>query len=704
MAAQTQVPGPNPTTQSDKDAIIVTAQKRKEDVRHVPISITVLSGKALDSSTFANVNDVLNTVPGIAVQTTGYNVSGALLSSRGVSASYSNSTGASTVAYYVDSVPFGLVRDAFVPDPNIYDLQRVEVLRGPQGTLYGASALNGVVRVLTNDPDLGAFDVKARTTESYTQYGGLNYGGDLAVNVPLVDDQLAARVTLGAQHYSGWIHSDTLGKNINSSTLQNERIKLRWRPANELTVDLSAWHNENNANAPSMSTDDRKLSDETGSPRRSKFTALGARITYDFPTFSASSASSYVKYHVQGFLDGATIGLPYILANSDFHARVFAEEINLNSNLKGPWSWSAGIMYRNEKGNNALYEILLPTAPFPPSFFGTYPLQNYDDSSKSVAVYGELNRRFLDDRLKITAGVRYFHDNNGTQAVGPIKNPGLPDDIPPQNFIGNTSKAVTPRIVITWLPSKNLTAYASFAQGFRSGMPQSELTSRIAPTIPAVKPDKLSNYEIGAKGSLFDGRVSYEAAAYHLHWASIQQYFTITVVVPTGQFYIPALVNAGTVSGNGVDLALSLNPLDRLTLTGTLSWNGLHFERDVPGASGIVFRKGERPGNSPEWTAGGSVAYAFPISASAKGTLSVSGNYISALNQFVAGPGEIRADNFLQFRARFGVDFSRHWTAAAFVDNANNWNGTQAPGVPYPQWSLRVRPRTFGLQLEYHMK
>src|ERR1700761_1185446 len=174
------------------DEIVVTAQKREQRIQDVPISLSVMGGAELDKSSIQSVSDALGLVPGVAVNVTGQGGE-TRLTVRGVTASGPLFAGPSPIGYYLDSVPFGLVRSAVEPDANTYDLNRIEVLRGPQGTLYGASALNGVVRVLTNDANLDRFELNARVIDSYTQNGGNNPRGDLAVNVPLIEGKLAVR-------------------------------------------------------------------------------------------------------------------------------------------------------------------------------------------------------------------------------------------------------------------------------------------------------------------------------------------------------------------------------------------------------------------------------------------------------------------------------------------------------------------------------
>src|SRR5262249_46279186 len=156
-----------------------------------------------------------------------------------------------------DSVPFALVKTAIVPDVDVYDMDRIEVLRGPQGTLYGANAQSGVVRVLTKDADVSAFELKTRVSTSATEYGGESYRGDLGVNVPIVQDTLAVRVVGGYQDLSGWI--DQPGRNdANSGRVSNLRLKISARPLDRLSIDLSAWRSRTFYDAPYQGTDARQ--------------------------------------------------------------------------------------------------------------------------------------------------------------------------------------------------------------------------------------------------------------------------------------------------------------------------------------------------------------------------------------------------------------------------------------------------------------
>ncbi len=391
-----------PSEQTELDEVVVTAQKREQRAQDVPISLSVMSGADLDKSSIQSVTDALSLVPGVAVNTTGQGGE-TILTVRGVTASGALFAGPSPIGYYLDSVPFGLVRSAVEPDASTYDLNRIEVLRGPQGTLYGASALNGVVRVITNDADLNEFDFKGRAGLSTTDGGGGNYRGDMAVNLPIIEGALAARLVVGEEHDSGWIDTP-IQNNANDSDRKDVRLKITAQPTSDLTIKLSAMHEEANYGAPSEGTDDFSPSTKN-QPIDSHYNAYDTKVDYQSQWFSVSSATSYFTYYNSGSLDvapgQATPPLTTLLTS-----RVFSEELDLNSKLEGPWRWSAGAFYRDAHDNT--FQTLGDLIPAPVSQV---------DTSRSWAVFGEIGRRFMDNQLELSVGGRYFHDDVGLQQL-----------------------------------------------------------------------------------------------------------------------------------------------------------------------------------------------------------------------------------------------------------------------------------------------
>lgn len=705
VARTSDVPtgSPNSSTNSarsaDLEEIMVTAQKREEKLQDVPISISVLSGNALDQSTFVDTKDALATIPSLATFTH-QNSGGTMLSLRGVSASGGLFAGSSPIGYYVDGVPFGLVRSAIVPDTDLYDLQRIEVLSGPQGTLYGASALNGVVRILTNDADLHDFDFKARATSSTTDHGGDNYDGDMAVNIPIVTDKLAMRVVAGDEHVSGWINS-AYGNHTNDIDIGNERIKLDAQPTDSLSIGLSAWHSQVRAGGPPEADSDYYIDQTHGQPYVNTFNAYGLTVKQDTPWFDISSTSSYLVYDDRGNLDTTPVDFDFNLL-TDIHSRVYSEELNLTSKTDGPWKWSAGGFYRNAQDINYETETFYPA---PPVLFAFWR-----DTSKSEAVFGELGRSFFDDQFEITAGARYFHDDEGTQAYGSAAQINyIASEGYPTGLASATASVWTPRATLSWKATQDLTAYVSYGQGFRAGFPQGYLSQGV---FPPAKPDKLTNYEVGIKGDALDHRLTYTAAGYYIHWTGVQQeldYYAPSG--PTKDIGVIVVANANVANGPGAEFSVSARPLKGLDVSASFSWNDLTYGQTVYSdiTSGApLFLKGDRLDLSPKYTGFLSTSYSFPLGPSGfEGQIAASEQYISVLNSvdlLLGSEANAPSNSMLIARANFTVTTPDHWAITIFADNLANYNGAIAASAATPQWDTRVPPRTVGVRLDYHLR
>lgn len=662
------------------EEIVVTAQKRSERLQDVPISMSVLRGEDLDKSTAEGMTEILNRVPGVS-SSLAVQGSGTQLVVRGVTANGPGS-GSSPIAYYLDSVPFGLLTFSIAPDPNVYDLERVEVLRGPQGTLYGASAQNGVVRILTKDANPDDFELKARTSASSTEGGGPSYRGDMAINVPIVEGKLAARAAVGYQNLGGWIDAPNQDE-VNDAELLNYRLKINAQPTEELSVGLSAWRSRSDYGAPSASDENGQRAAQADESITTNYDAYGLKIGYAFSGLSVSSMTSYLEYENGAALDllpYPPVGVVFPLFTS-VDADVLSQEVILNSTHEGSWRWSAGGIYRDAKDR----------------VFNNVGTDN-GNSSKSAAVFGELTRILRDGRFELTGGLRYFDDE-----VTQIENLPAGSVLTPIHSRSNFTKT-SPRAVLTWHPSDTSTLYGSYSEGFRSGFVQNPNIIRIAPQFPPLEPDNLKNYEVGAKGSLLNGRVGYDTAVFYIDWQDVQQ--QVAVIIDS----IPNAValNAGSASGLGFEFALTARPVGGLDLGVNFSWNDLTADGAVFDATGAnLFEKGDRLNYSAEYTAGASADYAFPLRASGfEAHLSASANYTSEQVYRSVVSGVRNADvgsSMVIARASFAIEATNHWTATLFVDNLNN---EDSPGVGLfhvPDWQQRVRPRTLGLQFDWRL-
>jgi iron complex outermembrane receptor protein len=703
-------PATTELTEKEKERIIeldpyrvtVTAQKREEMLQNVPISISVLRGSKLDSSSAVGVTDAMRAVPGIDTTTDQY-TGGVAFSARGVSNGYnSRASGAGPIAYYIDGVPYGFVRNAFYPDPSIYDLKQIEFLAGPQGTLYGANALNGVLRITTENANADRFEFKAHTLVSATAEGGENYRGDVAVNIPLIKGKLGVRAVVGYKDDTGWIDARDPNlpaqnkDDINYDKRKSFRLKIHGQPTDTLSIDLLAWRLESDVGAPPWSNDLNQITTAVPQTNGSKANVYGMEINKEFSTFSVSSVTSYLDYIQKGTVSGQPVGFQATLSQ-DYRAKVFTEEINLVSSLDGPWRWSAGAFYREAKDlYHQLYTFLPPST--------TQLVNNhYGDTSESSAVYGEIGRN-LSDNLSFTVGLRYFRDKGELRLLKAYNRPAalsLPP-LPIGNNYSSVSEAVTPRAVLKWTPTQNRTFYASYSEGFRSGFAQQPTTQAVFPDFTPVQPDNLRNYEVGAKGSLFNGKLSFSGAVYYIDWQDIQR--GLNLELPNGLLSL-AVVNGASASGPGYEFSVVARPFERLELTASYGWNDLVSDAEVRSGSLVISKKGDRLSFSPEHMIGWGVQYTHPLGASGfKAVAGLSGDYTSAPNatpSFGNSQGTVGGNDIHLLGARFSLEAPRGWTAIIFVDNLTDLRKSASPNFFPPEWSSHFRPRTIGVMYEF---
>lgn len=666
------------------EEILVTAQRRKERLQDVPMSVTVLGGEELDDSSATGITEALRNVPGV-VTNVSIQGGGTTLSIRGVGASGANFNGSTPIGYYLDSAPFALVKGATVPDVAGYDLDRIEVVRGPQGTLYGASALGGVVRVLTQAPDLQDYEFKSRISGASTEHGAESSRFDAALNLPLVEDVLAVRGVIGVNHVGGWVdRPNGSGDDANDTEAFNARFRILAKPTERLSIGLLAQTYHDDYGSISTSVDNRTspLIDEPGETVTSSY---GVNVEYDFGGYTLTSATSFLDFFNDGFMQ-ATLGT----LNTEREATMFSQEFSLTSNGAGPWRWSLGAMYRDaEDVAIQRYGILTTQATL-----------NWVDHSTSVAVFGELTRLLLDDRFEVTAGVRYFQDEVSTREREDFSlNYVFLGIIPTANGLDNLSDdfdKVTPRLVLTWHATDDITTYASYSQGFRSGGQQNPVVYISAPGFPAFEADTLTNYEIGTHGRTWNGRLSFDAAVYYVDWQDVQQALT----VPYGGTFVNAVANGESASGFGYEVAATFRPIDGLTFRGAYSRNYIEHDAEIRNlATNVLLVSAGAPVGIP-YTGSVSAEYELGLGSSGFDVRLGTSAYLVGSSAYYTSTGATGAnDDLIIARAEIGVySPDDQWIISLFGDNIFNEEGVQNAG-PGAYTNVFARPRTVGLQL-----
>lgn len=643
---------------NELEEIIVTAQKREQTLLEVPISVSAFTGDALERTGATELADFLQTAPGVSLIDS---QSGSQeINIRGVSSLF----GDSPVGYYLDEVSFSVLGNTGVVDVRTFDLERVEVLRGPQGTLYGDGSLGGVVRVLTRNPNLKEFEGKADLTGSQTtDSDDANWAAKAAVNLPLVEDKIALRVVGSTEQNQGWIDNPLTGeRDFNDRDIDTARAKLRIAPSDRLDVVLGVWHYEE------ASTDGTSLDDRTSILGRARneteYDIFNLTASYDFGSMSLVSATAVMDWSSDSV--GTFAALPLINEQTQ---DLTQQELRLTSNAGDGFRWTTGVFFRKIERDL--------TAQITGFDFNQF------SDSKAWAVFGEATWPLFTDRLEATLGLRYFEDERSRR------------DTP--DLLGEVSSkfdSVSPRVNIAWRPSDAWMVYGNVSKGFRSGQIQpivSIVTARaLGIDVPiGVDAEELWSYEVGAKGSALDKRLTLEAAVYYNDWKDLQ----LTQVVDAASL-LSAFRNAGSAGVLGAEFNATFRAMEGLTLQAGASINDAEYKDALPAAN---IQKGQRIASVPKTTWNASGTYEWPMTATLSGYARAGVQYTSERRD--DSLGGFPSSDVTTVDVRIGADAER-WGAFLFVDNLTDEDDPIA--VTYPTafgHSLRFRPRTVGLNV-----
>ena len=598
-------------TKPKLEEVVVTAQKRIERLIEVPQSVTVLSADDLARSGAVQLRDFAVQVPGLTFTTAGAGYT--QVSLRGVTTGQDIS---STVAIYVDDVPFGS-SSAYVQggqtalDVGLFDMARIEVLRGPQGTLYGSASMGGLIKYVSRRPDLNNYSGQGQTSISTTENGGTGYNASAAVNAPLVPGSAGMRIS-GYYSHDGGHTANVIARrsDVNRSDVYGGRLDFLAVPADGLNVRLTAFLQ--NIDRDGQATADFLLSGapETGSlvqsrfvpePFTQEFSLYSGMIDYQLGNLTLASISSYqivasdVSYDVTRQQLRTLTNPPFSRAysavglNQELRTRKFTQEFRVGSGEQTSVTWLLGGFYTDETSSNR--QLFDPRDvsgnPAVNDLFNFFAPTKYAE----YAAFGNVTFR-LSRALDVSGGLRYARNEQEFSQIGS----GL--------FAGSRPQRSTNEDVVTYLAnaryrfSERSIAYARFATGYRPGGPNGVLNDPVtglpqAPT--SFDSDSLKSYEVGFKTQ---GTLSVDASLYYIDWSDIQ------VIALRNGFSIRA--NAGAASVKGAETSITARPLTGLTLNAALAYQDAELAEAAPD---LRARKGERLPNVPRFTGAVGIDY-----------------------------------------------------------------------------------------------
>jgi outer membrane receptor protein involved in Fe transport len=750
-------------TDTGLEAITVTAERYTSTIQSTPISISALTGDQLTAEGLSRVQDIIKEVPGLSMRYAGPGLTE--YEARGLA---SNGGAAPTVGFYLDEIPLSppavSQSGKVVIDPNLYDVERVEVLRGPQGTLYGSGSMGGTVRVLTNEPKLGTFEGSVQGIGSYTDGGSGNGSGDLMLNFPL-GDTMAVRLVLSDTYRSGWINNITVQpfpisltstsltanpttlpvtniyKDANDLTLYGGRISFKYQPSNDFSILAFAMTN-------SLHLGGYDLLDGTPTVQlpgivypahyepfpiregvRDDISIFGLTVKANLGFADLTSASSYfgrLGYQTQDSSAniyysnvGGTPLVPIPYAERD-PSHQLSQEIRLTSHDVGGWHWVAGVFYSNlhsvwnEISNNPQVAVVDPTVP-DGSLFTSWN----DYGVRQTALFADGSYKFT-EQWKLSVGARYY-DYASHQDEFSWGYDG-PNPTPPANSKITTAKdsGANPRVNLSYEPGPDLTAYATVSKGFRPGGANQILPPPTSPPFCqqgalSFGPDSVWNYELGEKARFFDSWLTVNSDIYYIKWNDIQQVITL----PCGYQYYN---NAGNGRTFGPELEIDAKLTDDWTASLSGAWTDAKLTN--PNASYTSFLENVAyfpDGTTHPCTAG--YKCTVPIMNVVKDTASLSLGYANTVGDykvtaraaysFVGSSYDVayyfgyKLPSYSLVNARVGLGQGA-WTADLFCDNLTNKvalitaNNTSFQfNIPQVVRYSTNQPRTVGMQLNY---
>lgn len=577
------------------ETVTVTANKRVQNVREVADSISIVDEQRLLELHANSLTDFASYVPGLFV-TSGGSPGQTTVSLRGIAPI----TSGAGVGMYIDNIPVGSSglyqrQSSFVLDLLPYAVERVVVLRGPQGTLYGAGAIGGILKYVTVDPDtLRTFFQAGAGVSMVSESDELGWDARIGANVALIENELAVRVDYGRHEIPGYIDNSRTGEeDINDGTQESARVNLLWRPSSDVRLELVAMQQSiDSDNDAQVALDPQTLEPINGELTNQPYfnelfekeiNLYAGTLQWNLGWAEFTSVTGYSDTSTLDRVDATLVfgelplvfgnpaGLSFFDLSLDFEK--FTQEFRLVSK-PGSFEWLAGLFYTDEDATNRQMARLFTQDREPISALDPLVELGIPSQYKETAFFGHASYHFT-DRFELGTGVRF---SSIDQEFAQIVQPGSP------LLAAGTTPGSSSEDVFTWEVSSTyeLAAdsmlYAKVATGYQPGGPNVALPN----VPPSVDSSTTTNYEIGLKSQFLDGRARFDVTVYRIDWQDIQ-----VGAIASG---VSFLTNAGEAVSQGLEFTSILLPTNQLMLTFTAAYTDAELTEDGPLVAG--FRTG----------------------------------------------------------------------------------------------------------------
>jgi iron complex outermembrane recepter protein len=741
------------------EEIVVTAQRREEKLNNVPISVSALSEAHLEQMGAKDIEGFARDVPGLSVQPA-TNAGAPAIAIRGIS----SAAGDATVGIYIDDTPVQAPKSSFSADPmpKLFDIDRVEVLRGPQGTLFGSSSEGGTLRYITPTPSLTDLSGKVRSEVAFTESGAPSYEVGAAAGGPAIDGLLGVRGSVYYRRDGGYIDQvsrvtgDVLDSNVNRSDSVSLRLAANLALLDGLQILPAVYYQRRHSDALPLTYSTLapfQQGNTVPSPSDDRFVLPSLTVNYDVGSARVTSVTSYFDRRDVEQFDYSLITL-----DTFFHTAIlpgfedyqstsrtrtsqqnFTQELRVSSTASSsPFNYTVGAFYQHaltrfgqqvaEPGLETLSQTLFGAPLEAVAGIGLLPGGlSYEQTSHALeeqtSGFGELSYN-LTRRWKLTGGVRVAHIKVSSRfSADGLYNggPTTPDLLGLQTA---SETPVNPKGTISYQFDDSNLAYVTASRGFRSGGPNTPVPvgrcgadlaaqGTTAQQLQNFRSDSVWNYEVGAKTLTLDRRLALNASVFYIDWRNIQQALALPLC---GFGYV---ANLGHATSKGFDFQGQYELIDGLTLGANVGYSHSVLEDNVyaglnpvTGERALVAREGDATLLSPQWNSNVTLTYEHALMDQYSGYLRADLQHSSSFRRttsegtvsfdpaLYAGP----AYNFLTVRSGL---VHRSMDLSFFVNNVTNTRPVLYASYGLDSQSRQIqqqttlRPRTFGVNAGY---
>lgn len=734
------------------EEIVVTAQKREQSIFDVPLAISAIGEQEIEAAGIGKMADFFRRVPSLAVIDQGAARKNIII--RGIQTSTSTESRVNDV--YLDEQR--ITTAIATGDPRTFDMERIEVLRGPQGTLFGGGSLGGTIRYITNRADVSQFQTNVAASLSSTQdAAGTNYSIDGMVNIPIVEDKFAIRLVGYQSEDSGYLKNSLLGlDDVSAIDTSGARVGLRFVPTDRVTIDYKyLWQDlkqtgfpeSRGANVSALEQGDVTMTEER---LTNKMQMHDLTFEVDFDAFTLMSSTGYLQMDflrrndrslplIRNLLGDDTLTAAEALAAAPSEYRLFinddndnytlSQEVRLTSKIddNDKFAWNLGLYYEDGEEDVSVGDFLgagagelLGLGTVNGQFVDYFFQEDFTTYLEQLSYFGELTY-FFNDRLQGTIGYRRSSFESNFEALATIPEEVEPDgsafvdpfatDPFPEDF--NTFK-----FNLSYNISDNSMLFFQSAEGFRLGFGSEVpppfdpgcgtfitdyLTDRglegilVNGRLPGTKSDTLWMHELGIKGKTNNGRGQYSAGVFFGDWRDIQVEVEIEDV--TGQCNTGFGANLASAESIGVEAEYTFALTDRVTLSGSGSYVNAevqaHPSNEFLGASA-----GDRLPGSPDLQLSVSGDYVWPMANNKSGFVRVDAQYIGEIfGAFEFGDERTKSGKYGVANLRVGIETDRY-QVTGFIDNLTGNEGPVFSNGPANEFrrTILLRPRTIGVE------